>query len=72
MRSILLLRAVGSSRRANAYRDLATKERIETSVELVSIRASRYSTGEWCTQASAAVMPTVDSMTGFIFLSSAS
>lgn len=30
--------------------------------------------GRWCVpgQASAAVMPTVDSMTGFIFLSSAS
>ena len=41
-------------------------------LELVSIRASRYWTGDAGGQASAAVMPTVDSMTGFIFLSSAS
>ena len=41
-------------------------------LEQVSIRASRYSTGDTGDQASAAVMPTVDSMTGFIFLSRAS
>ena len=55
---------------------------MSATLELVSMRASRHSTGEMRAsrhstgergdQALAAVMPTVDSITGFILLSRAS